>query len=84
HRRVFAGAFIKGGRFPHRVALDLGGQIFKRTGAGRVPIARQRTGLFIPTEMISGATKDTFLRSVATILPARLQHEIAAILDGHA
>ncbi|WP_315792425.1 hypothetical protein [Bradyrhizobium sp. SZCCHNRI1002] len=84
HRRVFTGTFIKGGRFPHRVALDLGGQVFKRTGTGRVPIVRQRSGLFIPTEMISGTTKDTFLRSVATILPARLQHEIAAILGGHA
>lgn len=84
HRRVYAGAFIKGGRFPHRVGLNLGGQVFQRTGAGRVPIARLKSGLFIPKEMISGATAAEFLSAVKTILPNRLQHEIAAILGGHA
>jgi hypothetical protein len=84
HRRVYAGAFIKGGRFPHRVGLKLGGQVFHRTGSGRVPIARIKSGLFIPTEMVTGATAGEFLSAVRTILPARLQHEIAAILGGHA
>lgn len=84
HRRVYAGAFIKGGRFPHRVGINKGGQVFKRTGASRVPIARLKSGLFIPTEMVSGATAAEFLRAVRTILPNRLQHEIAAILGGHA
>jgi hypothetical protein len=84
HRRVFAGMFIKGGRFPKRVALGLGGQVFKRTGASRVPIARVKSGLFIPTEMVTGATAGEFLSAVRQILPARLQHEIAAILGGHA
>jgi hypothetical protein len=46
HRRVFTGTFIKGGRFPHRVGLNLGGQVFRRTGAGRTPIANQKSGLF--------------------------------------
>lgn len=83
-RRVFAGMFIKGGRFPHRVALGLGGQVYARTGKGRTPIASQRSGLFIPKEMISGATAAEFLAAVRTILPPRLAHEIAAILGGHA
>jgi hypothetical protein len=83
-RRVFTGTFIKGGLFPKRKALNLGGQVFARTGASRVPIAKQKSGLFIPTEMISGATRATFLNAVRTILPPRLQHEISAILKGHA
>jgi hypothetical protein len=83
-RHVFMGTFIKGGRFPHRVGLNLGGQVFARTGAGRVPIVKQKSGLFIPKEMISGATKQAFLSTVASVLPLRLQHEIAAILGGHA
>jgi hypothetical protein len=81
-RRVFGGMFIKGGRFPNRVGLDLGGQVFARTGKGRVPIEKQKSGLFIPKEMISGATAQEFLSAVKAILPLRLQHEIAAILGG--
>lgn len=83
-RRVFAGAFTKGGKFPHRVGLKLGGQVYMRTGKGRAPIVSQRSGLYIPKEMISGASEQEFLAAVATILPQRLQHEIAAILAGHA
>ena len=83
-RRVFASTFIKGGRFPKRVGLKLGGQVFARTGTRRVPIAKQKSGLFIPKEMISGATAAEFLNAVRTLLPPRLQHEIGAILGGHA
>lgn len=83
-RRIYTGMFIKGGKFPHRVGLNLGGQVFARTGASRVPIVKQKSGLFIPKEMISGATGAEFLKSVAAILPQRLAHEIAAILGGHA
>ncbi|WP_022722958.1 hypothetical protein [Rhodopseudomonas sp. B29] len=84
HRRVFAGTFIKGGRFPKRVGLNLGGQTYARTGKGRTPIVSQRSGLFIPREMVSGNTAAEFLTAVRTILPVRLQHEIGAILGGHA
>jgi hypothetical protein len=83
-RRVFAGTFMKGGLFPHRVGLKLGGQVFVRTGSGRTPIVRQKSGLFIPKEMISGASAAAFLATVNRVLPVRLQHEIAAILGGHA
>lgn len=81
-RRVFAHSFTKGGRFPKRVALKLGGQVYARTGGARTPIVKQKSGLFIPTEMVSGATKQAFLSSVATILPIRLQHELNRILGG--
>lgn len=84
NRQVFAGTFIRGGRFPNRVGLKLGGQVFARTGKGRVPIVKQKSGVWIPTEMVTGATKAAFLNTVARVLPVRLQHEIAAILGGHA
>ncbi|WP_316216612.1 hypothetical protein [Bradyrhizobium sp. SZCCHNR3003] len=84
HRQVFAGAFIKGGRFPNRVALGFGGQVMARAGKSRLPIGKRKSGLFIPKEMISGATAAAFLRTVNTVLPARLQHELQAILGGHA
>jgi hypothetical protein len=82
HRHIFAGTFIKGGKFPNRVALNMGGQVFKRAGRGRKPIIKQKSGLFIPNEMITGASATAFLSAVRTVLPARLQHEIAAILGG--
>ncbi|WP_316234724.1 hypothetical protein [Bradyrhizobium sp. SZCCHNR1020] len=78
-RRIFAGTFIahaKGG------GAMFGGQVFKRTGASRLPIEAQRSGLYIPKEMISGATAAEFLAAVRTILPVRLQHELARILGG--
>jgi hypothetical protein len=75
-RRVYSGAFIVRGKY--------GGQVFKRAGSSRLPIVPQRSGLYIPKEMISGATASEFLAAVRTLLPARLQHEIAAILGGHA
>ena len=37
HREVFAGTFIKGGRFPNRVDINKGGQVFVRTGDKRLP-----------------------------------------------
>jgi hypothetical protein len=83
-RRVYAGAFIRGGRFPHRVGLSLGGQVYRRTGKSRTPIVSLRSGLYIPKEMIGGATGAEFLSAVRSILPQRLAHEIAAILGGHA
>ena len=79
-RRVYAGTFMKGGRFPNRVALDLNGQVFKRGGAGRMPIVKQKSGLFIPAEMVKGATADAFTEAVDRDLPDRLAHEIARAL----
>lgn len=59
-RQVFPGTFTRGGRFPARVALKMGGQVFARTGGSRLPIAVQRSGLFIPDEMISKAAYGAF------------------------
>lgn len=84
-RRVYAGSFIKGGLFPNRVAIPrLNGQVFMRTGSARMPIVKVKSGLFIPTEMVKGATASAFLSTVSAVLPARLAHELDRLLGGHA
>jgi hypothetical protein len=81
-RRVYAGMFIKGGRFPHRKGLSLGGQVYRRTGKSRTPIVSQRSGLWIPKEMVSGSTASAFTMTVNSELPKRLAHELARIFKG--
>jgi hypothetical protein len=81
-RRVYAGSFIKGGLFPKRVALKLGGHAFVRSGSSRLPIEKQKSGLFIPTEMVTGQSAAAFNAVAASELPKRLAHEIEAILGG--
>ena len=82
-RRVYAGTFMKGGRFPNRVpAARLNGHVYKRTGAGRLPITLQRSGLFIPTEMITGASASAFYTTVEQRLPTRLAHELGWAMGG--
>lgn len=81
-RQVFAGTFIKGGHFPNRVALAMGGHAFKRSGAARKPIVAARSGLFIPEEMISGASAGAFYATANRVLPERMAHELLRILGG--
>jgi hypothetical protein len=78
-RRIYGGTFTKGGRFPNRVPLNKGGQVFMRTGSARLPIAVQRSGLFIPAEMVSGKTEAEFYAVVERDLPGRLDHELSRI-----
>lgn len=81
-RQTFAGTFIKGGRFPNRVGLKMGGHVFKRSGAARKPIELVRSGVFIPDEMISGASADAFFATAERVLPNRLAHELLRALGG--
>lgn len=79
-RQLYAGAFIKGGRFPRRVTLKFGGNVYRRAGGSRLPIQQIRSGVFIPEEMVEGASRDAFLGTVESSLPARLSHELLRIL----
>ncbi len=84
-RQVYAGTFMKGGRFPNRVAAArLNSQVFKREGAGRTPIVKQKSGLFIPNEMVSGATAVAFDVVAQRDLPDRLAHELLRMIGGPA
>lgn len=75
-RQVFAGTFMKGGRFPARVPLGMGGHVFERSGSARLPIEKVRSDVSIPEEMVTGATADAFERTARTVLPQRLRHEL--------
>jgi hypothetical protein len=79
-RQIYGGTFIKGGRFPNRVALNMGGQVFVRRGRGRFPLEKPRSGLFIPAEMVKGETAAAFYQAADTVLPGRLAHELERML----
>lgn len=81
-RRLYAGAFIRGGLFPNRVPLAMHGQVFKRAGDGRMPIVKVKSGLFIPEEMVKAASAAAFNETVRAVLPGRVEHEVGAILTG--
>lgn len=82
-RTTYAGAFMKGGRFPNRVPLSMGkGNVYKRVGKGRLPIRVERSGLYIPEEMVTGASRAAFDHAIATDLPRQVERALYAILSG--
>lgn len=82
-RQLFAGTFMKGGRFPNRVtAKGLNGHVYRRTGKGRGPLELQDSGVIIPAEMISGASASAFTDIVEAELPKRVMHEIEYLAPG--
>ncbi len=77
HRQLFAGTFIKGGRFPARkTAKGLNGHVYRRTGKGRGPLRLVKSGVIIPREMVIDDTRAIFFRTVQANLPGRLLHEL--------
>ena len=83
-RQVLDGTFMKGGRFPHRVALALGGHVFKRVGSpgsGKQKIAVV-WGPAIPVEMVKDASKAAFESTVARELPNDLDRALGSVLRG--
>ncbi|MBI1202558.1 MAG: hypothetical protein GC182_08610 [Rhodopseudomonas sp.] len=81
-RRVFPNTFIKGGQFPNRVGLHMGGEVFERIGSGhgRPMFKRARSGVFIPTDMVSAEVAETFIATGLALLPGRVAHEVGRIL----
>lgn len=83
NRQLFAGAFMKGGRFPNRVtAKGLNGHVYRRTGSGRGPLEFVDSGVIIPAEMVKGATASAFTGLVERDLPPRVMHEIMRLAPG--
>lgn len=79
-RKIFAHTFIKGGRFPNRSGDVFNGHVMMRVGSGRFPVEKQKSGVYIPSEMVSGATADVFLSTVREKLPQRVEHELGRLL----
>jgi hypothetical protein len=83
-RRVYVGAFINSGFHERAPSPKLHGQVMQRVGRGRLPIHKVKSGLFIPKEFVSGDSESAFWDTVMSVLPQRLQHEIARVLSGKA
>ncbi|WPZ23120.1 phage tail protein [Sulfitobacter faviae] len=77
----FAESFFRGGRWPRpRKAISWShGHVFVRVG-GRTELEKVKSGVFIPEEMVDGATAKAFEKSVEKNLPRRLDHEISRLL----
>lgn len=94
-RDIWAHTFMKAGWWPSRVTKgNWNGQVFERAGSktqtqhdtkghgGMDRFTVVRSGLFLPDEMVQGASAAAFNSTAAADLPARLEHELARILGG--
>ena len=92
-RDIWHHTFMKAGWWPKRVTKsNWNGQVFERVGSktttqhgtkgyrGMDRFTVVRSGLFIPTEMVQGASAAAFNSMAAADLPARLEHELGRIL----
>jgi hypothetical protein len=80
-RRVYPSSFMKGGRFPKRVQGKIPqGVVWQRTGGSRFPVRTLRSGLFIPTEMVTGPSEAAFHAVVDRDLNKRIAHELYRVL----
>lgn len=94
-RQIYPHTFIKGGLFTDakqrrawhplltalgRKPLNMGGHVFIRLGKRKLPIEAVKSGLFIPTEMVSGSSEAAFNATVERELPARIAHELFRVL----
>jgi hypothetical protein len=87
-RQVYAGTFMKAGwwRTGRVVKANWNGQVFARSGGttktGRAKFEVQRSGLFIPTEMLTGRTAQAFQDLINRDLVPRVGHELGRMLPG--
>lgn len=86
-REVFAGTFMKAGRFPDRVGKpNWNGQVFRRTGGknsrGKDAFEKVVSGVFLPEQLVTGASAEAFRTVAARDLPARLDYEMRRVIAG--
>lgn len=80
----FAGSFMRGGQFPDRVPIRInrdGTGVFHRTGRGRFPIAQTRSGVFIPDELVTGASEAAF-NATPDAMMRQIDRQLGAIFRG--
>jgi len=95
-RAIYVGTFMKAGFWPERVAKpQWNGQVFMRLGDGHsynglkskgatrsgTKFQKVRSGVFIPTEMVTGRAADAWNKG-ARLLAPRIDHEIRQITKG--
>ena len=77
---LYPGSFMMGGAFPNRKAVaKWDGHVFFRNSYGR-RYAFARSGVFIPKEMTTGATKAAFERIAAPLLRQRVDAVLLKLL----
>lgn len=84
-RQIFPGAFIKGGHFPNRVKLKLGGHAYINIDPARKwtgQIEKKKSDVYIPEEMVSGESERAFYAEANKHLANDVAHELYAILAG--
>lgn len=80
-RMLFAGSFMKGGKFPNRKDVPkFNGHVFHRLNKSGTKITYTRSGVRIPVEMTRGATKAAFERTAAPLLQQRVDDAIRKLL----
>lgn len=87
-RTVFAGTFMKAGWFRSGrvVKPNWNGQVFSRLAAktetGRDKFKLERSGLFIPTEMLQGQSAQAWRMVIQRDLIPRIGNELSRLLPG--
>lgn len=72
--KLFAGAFMRGGQWPRRVAVPkFGGHVMQRLDSAGRRLTQVRSQVRIPHEMTVGATKAAFERTAAPLLRERVE-----------
>lgn len=72
--KLYAGAFMKGGRFPKRVAVPaFKGHVMQRNDVAGRKLSQVRSLVRIPHEMTVGHTKAAFERTAAPLLRERVE-----------
>lgn len=80
-RRLFPGTFMKGGRFPNRVDVPkFDGHVYRRLNKSGTKITQARSGMFIPTEMTTGATRVAFEKIAGPLLQQRVEAAIKKLI----
>lgn len=77
--RRYPSAFM--GPRPGVIAPRLNGHVFIRTSSARLPI-EQLFGTSVPEELVKGESERVFREVVATMLPARVEHELSRLMAG--
>ncbi|GJD51098.1 hypothetical protein OPKNFCMD_3849 [Methylobacterium crusticola] len=84
-RSIWPHTFMKAGWWPSRVVKpNWNGQVFERalskTNSGMDRFTVVRSGLYLPDELVTGASRAAFEAAVARDLPDRLAHELGRVL----
>ena len=80
-RSVFNATFMRGGKFPERVVTQkLSPHVWRRNNTAGTHITQAKSGLFIPTEAVKGASGKAWTTTGGPLLQQRVEAAIAKLL----